>query len=264
MIGRRILVLSPHPDDEVVGAAAAIRRAQAEGAEIFLLHLTSGVPGPITTWFWKRVDYPRWVEQRRIEAFAVAKALGVTIIGASQRNSRTLKDDLPAVRREVLTAINRLNIDRLWVPAYEGGHADHDVANGLAATLSNMIAVGEFAEYNFLGGRTNVNKFPILCGHEIVLELSQKEARSKTELLGLYASERKNLGYVEVERECFRPLVAYNYRRPPHEGLLFYRRFQWVPFRHPRIDLTQPREVCTAITDLMGQVLERPLDGALC
>ena len=32
MIGRRILVLAPHPDDEVVGAGIALLRAQAAGA----------------------------------------------------------------------------------------------------------------------------------------------------------------------------------------------------------------------------------------
>ena len=250
MIGRRILVLSPHPDDEVVGAATGIRRARAAGAEVFLLHLTTGLPALAASWPWERRGHSRRVALRRSEAQAAAVALGATLAGTGDRPSRTLKDDLPAARREVLAVLERLAIDRLWVPAYEGGHADHDAANGLAATLVGAVAVWEFAEYNFEGGRTNANAFPARCGGELDLALTPDEARAKAELLGLYASERRNLGYVGVEKECFRPLIASDYRRPPHEGVLFYQRFQWVPFRHPRIDFTKPEEVSAAITAL--------------
>ena len=42
MFGQRILILVPHPDDEVVAGCAAIGRAQAAGAKIFALYLTHG------------------------------------------------------------------------------------------------------------------------------------------------------------------------------------------------------------------------------
>ena len=37
MFGKRILVLAPHPDDEVVGACAAVGRAQRAGARVFVV-----------------------------------------------------------------------------------------------------------------------------------------------------------------------------------------------------------------------------------
>ncbi len=50
MFGRRILILIPHPDDEVVGAALAIRRAVKNGALVFGLDLTHGCPPREALW----------------------------------------------------------------------------------------------------------------------------------------------------------------------------------------------------------------------
>jgi hypothetical protein len=52
-------------------------------------------------------------------------------------------------------------------------------------------------------------------------------------------------------RKQFRPLAAYDYSKPPHEGKLWYERFQWVPLRHPRVDYTSCDEVSGAITDFL-------------
>ena len=40
----RVLILAPHPDDEVVACGLATIRARAAGTPVFVLYLTSGVP----------------------------------------------------------------------------------------------------------------------------------------------------------------------------------------------------------------------------
>src|SRR5262249_31788593 len=144
-------------------------------------------------------------------------------------------------------AIGQYNIDQLWVPAYEGGNADHDAANAVASLFAPKLKILEFAEYNFAGGRAYSHEFPRPNGSEEVIALTPEEQQKKRALLAAYASEKCNLGYVKTERECFRPLAAYDYSRPPHEGTLWYARFQWVPFRHPRVDFAKPAEVYAAI-----------------
>ena len=253
LTGQRILILSPHPDDEVVGAAAAIGRAKARGAAVFLLHLTTGIPARAALWPWERRGHHRRVARRQAEATMVAAALGAELAGFHHRPSRTLKDDLPAARRDIAATMARLRIDRLWVPAYEGGHSDHDAANGLASTLAALAPVWEFAEYNHFGGRTNANAFFGQHGPDCDLILTPDEIEQKSRLLRLYASERGNLGYTGVARECFRPLAAHDYSRPPHQGTLFYQRFHWVPFRHPRIDFTAAAAVGAAIRALRAE-----------
>jgi O-acetylserine/cysteine efflux transporter len=243
----RILILVPHPDDEVVGCAAAIARARARGARVFALYLTTGVPGVHRTWRPDPHRHAGRVRHRQAEALEAAAALGIEPVGFLPHDSQTLKSHLNEVRETVRRAIADSGAGTLWVPAYEGGHQDHDAASALAWTLRDEVTVWEFAEYNNAGTRTNSQCFPLARGNELEIRLSQAEAAAKTAALALYSSERRNLGYVRTDREMFRPHAGYDYSRPPHEGTTFYARFQWVPFRHPRIDFTRPAEVSAAI-----------------
>jgi hypothetical protein len=144
-------------------------------------------------------------------------------------------------------AIAEHAIDTIWAPAWEGAHQDHDVANFLAAGFAARLPVREFAEYNRAGGRVRSQRFPAENGSEEVIVLDPAERRLKRELLALYHSERGNLRHIGTEVESLRPLARYDYARPPHAGRLFYQRFQWVPFRHPRIDFDRPEAVCAAL-----------------
>lgn len=253
-LGRRILVLSPHPDDEVVGAGVLMRRAIEAGATVFVRHLTTGVPAPDTLWPWQRSRQPSKVAQRRSEAESVAAALGVTTVGFDARPTRTLRNDLAAARSGIAATLRDHSIDALWVPAYEGGHSDHDAANALASTFRKSCRVFEFAEYNFAGGAIHSQTFMTPSDDATIVTLTADETAEKRRLLGLYASEKGNLGYVDSAREAIRPLVEYDYAAPPHEGRLFYQRFQWVPFRHPRIDWTTPAEVSTDILNFLKTI----------
>jgi hypothetical protein len=254
LFGERILLLAPHPDDEVVGAAAAILRARARGARVHVAWLTTGVPEPAALWPWQRAGHAARVARRLAEAEAAAASLGVEVALRRTLASRTLKSALDPTFEALQAAIRRLGIDCVWAPAYEGGHQDHDSANVIASRLEGA-AIWEFSEYHFAGGRVASQSFIRRRGDETILELTPAERAIKRGLLDLYASERGNLGHVGSEREAFRPLAPYDYARPPHEGRCFYQRFQWMPF-HPRVDRGKPEEVCAAAMAFLG-----PADG---
>lgn len=260
MFGRRILVLVPHPDDEVVGAALAIRRAVAAGSAVVALDLTHGCPPKEALWPWARMSHAARVAIRRREAEAAARELGITRLPDDGLAARRLRHELPAAYRRLRDAADAHAIDTLWVPAYEGAHADHDCANALAAALLReraKIAAWEFAEYNNAGGTKRANAFPDSRGGETAITLEDDmEGRWKTHLLRLYRSEAFNLrtvsarsksGGIERFRESFRPLPRHDYARPPHPGRLFYERFHWVPLKVPQIDRTTGAEVSAAI-----------------
>ena len=259
MFGARILILVPHPDDEVVAAAASIGRAKAQGAVLFTLYLTDGCIARETMWPWLRKTHGAVVARRRAEAERAAALLGATPVGWSRRSARRLWRELPEVHAEIDSAIKAHGPDQIWLPAYEGGNPDHDGLNALGQLYSKDVSVLEFAEYNYFGGETCAQDFPSPSGEEQIMALTAAEQAQKRALLSAYASEQKNLNYVGVERECFRPLAAYDYSLPPHPGTLWYERFQWVPFRHPRVDFTRPGEVSDAICQyLAAQVSPSP------
>ena len=250
--GRRILVLVPHPDDEVVACCAAIGRAHQQGAEIFALYLTHGCVARETLWPWQKRYYETMVSRRRAEGEQVARLLGITPICWRDRPTRHLWRSLPIVHQEVVNAIASHAIDQVWLPAYEGGHADHDGLNAIGQKLKQSVSVLEFAEYNYFGGKALAQTFPYPNGAEQVLELTAEEQQTKCAALTAYESEQGNLNYVGTVRECFRPMATYDYSQPPHSGTLWYARFHWVPFRHPRVDFTEAQEVSAAILEFLA------------
>jgi LmbE family N-acetylglucosaminyl deacetylase len=232
----RILILAPHPDDEVVACGIAALRARAAGVRIFVLFLTTGVPALQALWPWQRSSYQVWLRRRRAEARTTASFLGLDIVGFREAPARRLRFELDAVADEVDAAIAACAAEALWVPAFEGGHQDHDAANALAASFSDRLPVWEFAAYNLAGGRVKINGFMDQRGREMEIEASAWEAARKRDALARYASERGNLRRIGTAHETGRPLPAYDYSVPPHSGRLFRERFHWVPFRDPRVD----------------------------
>jgi len=238
----RILVLIPHPDDEVVGCGIAIMRARQQGSEVFGIYLSNGVPAAENDWPWRRHRHDARVGRRWHEAETVRGRLGFAEAGRLDAPTRTLRLRLAAAEDTIARAIARTEAETIWCPAFEGAHQDHDAANALASRFAERIAVWEYATYNNAGGHTRRQEFPRSMGGEIVLELAGDERTLKRSLLRAYASERGNLGHIGTSREAFRLLPRYDYSKPPHDGTMFYARFRWVPF-HPRVDRTDPKDV---------------------
>jgi LmbE family N-acetylglucosaminyl deacetylase len=237
----------------VVACCAAIGRAKAQGSKLAVLFLTHGCVDAATMWPWERPRYLEVVARRRAESDRVAGELGLAIAGHAVRAARHLWRELPDAEREIRAAVAAFEIDQLWAPAFEGGNPDHDGASAIASRLAaEGMNVLEFAEYNLAGGKANSHRFPQPNGTETVLQLTPGEQAAKRRALAFYASEAGNLGYVGVEQETLRPLAAYDYARPPHDGKLWYARFQWVPFRHPGVDFIRPEVVSQSISGYLG------------
>jgi N-acetylglucosamine malate deacetylase 1 len=248
MFGRRVLILVAHPDDEVVACAASIARARAGGATVTTLYLTHGCVARELMWSWERKNYDHCVARRHAEAESAATTLGVQPVGWGARPARTLWRELPEVFKEVQAALAQYRPDQVWVPAYEGGNADHDALNAVGFKLKPTLSVLEFSEYNFFGGKARSQTFISSDETTRIVTLTAEERTAKRNALKIYASEAGNLSSIDIQQESYRPLSSYNYEKPPHQGKLWYARFQWVPFRHPRVDFTSPAEVSTAIT----------------
>ncbi len=254
MFGKRILILVAHPDDEVVACAASIAAARAEGAAVCSLYLTNGCLAREVLWPWQRRNHNALVSRRLAEAEEAATALGLQPVGWATRPARSLWQELPSVFEEVEAALKLLRPDQVWVPAYEGGNPDHDALNAVGFKLKPRLSVLEFSEYHYFGNKAHSQTFMSTDNTTRVLTLAPHEKLVKQALLKIYASEARNLSPIKVEQESYRPIASYNYALPPHQGTLWYERFRWVPFRHPRIDRTLSQDVSTAITNFLSHI----------
>lgn len=245
MFGKKILILIPHPDDEVVGCLAGILRANLSGSHIFGFYLTTGIYPLEKEWPWKRHKYQKKIERRFSEAKNVARLLNIEPLFVQDISSRLLKENFLETRRRLLEVLEQKTINVIWTPAYEGSHPDHDVTNFLASTLKSFTNVWEFSEYHFHEGKHQSSVFIQPHGGEKTLLLSQAEKELKRKALEMYPSEKFNLRFVKpnLSREVYRPLADYDYTHPPHLGKTFYQRFQWFSF-HPRVNTTNPQELC--------------------
>ncbi len=79
----RVIIVAPHPDDEVLGAGGAIQQALAAGADVRIIYLTNGDHNQVAFKLYKLAlhlsarDYLTFGERRRNEAIAATGSLGL-------------------------------------------------------------------------------------------------------------------------------------------------------------------------------------------
>ena len=255
MSKQKILVLAAHPDDELVGCGINIKNNIAMHNEVLVLFLTNGCIPIDDLWFWQKQEYEKGVAKRLKEAQEAANILGHEIrIANKARPARKLWQELCAVYQEMQQIISEYKPTQVWVCAYEGGNPDHDALNAIGYKLHTKgIDVQEFAEYNYKNSKNNYNTFIEFAEKATIIKLTKEESKAKKELYSKYASERGNLD-LGIKQESYRPIQKHDYTNPPHIGKLWYERFRWVPFHHPRIDRSEKTAVSEAIAEFMNTV----------
>jgi len=136
----RLLVVSPHPDDEVFGAGGVLRAWVRSGRSVTLLSVTDG-----------EAAYPNWPDLDRVRRAELERALE-TLCGTAAISTRTavisirlrIPDGRVAentrVLREALEAL--AEHDTTVVAPYEAdGHADHDAAGAVCREFARSAAL---------------------------------------------------------------------------------------------------------------------------
>lgn len=123
----KVLVVAPHPDDEVLGCGGVIARHTAEGNEVHVLVVSRGVP---------EIFPPKKIERTRTELREAHKILGVSGVTFL---------DFPAPRLDLVPGyeladgiarvIGTLQPIQLYLPHHGDLHADHR-----AVYLAGLVA----------------------------------------------------------------------------------------------------------------------------
>ena len=231
LLGRTLLLVA-HPDDESISCGALLQRVR----EPIVVYGTDG--GPQDEFFWgKHGSRENYVEVRKKEARAALGAVGVTnVLWLADSDMKHFQDQhlfrhLPAAFEALRTLVERHKPDTILTLAYEGGHPDHDSCNFLGRQVADDLGLPAWeAPLYFRRGESNVllQEFHTKNGTEIELIPTPEEQRRKRQMCEAYVSQRGVVSIFENnDRERFRPMAAYDYSKPPHEGVLNYEAWQW-------------------------------------
>lgn len=115
---KRVLVLAPHPDDEVFGCGGAIMRHVAQGVLVHVVVVSDGAHGVPAD---ERHNYAL---QRQGESEEAAKILsyGVPVFWSYRDREVCYGEKLV---REILAAINEMQVDLIYAPSIWEAHPDH-------------------------------------------------------------------------------------------------------------------------------------------
>jgi N-acetylglucosamine malate deacetylase 2 len=266
------LFLLAHHDDEVF-CAGRLRRALAGGGRVHLLWATAGGLAPARRRVAEGVRVLETLglpghagsdlhlaDQHAVEhVAAIAAAVALIVDGASPPDASAgdaARDEVGAARAtgEDAQAARATGEDAqatattVYVPAYEGGHPDHDAVNLAAARAAASrpgLRVVEFPLYRrgpF--GLTVASPLPPAATAReplSTLPLDEGDLALRSLLARANASQLAPslLPLLSVARlagrgraEPARPLPAHDYTRPPHPGRLLYELY--TPWRFAR------------------------------
>jgi LmbE family N-acetylglucosaminyl deacetylase len=140
LVGRRLLVLSPHPDDETFGCGATIARATTAGAPVTLVVATDGRHSASSP----RLTADRLAELRTAELHDAGRHLGLGTEDIVQLgfSDGTLARQSTALAGAIEDQLRRHRPNVVLFPCAEDSHPDHQAVHAAARRAVAAVAPG--------------------------------------------------------------------------------------------------------------------------
>jgi len=183
----RVLVVAPHPDDEVLGCGGSIAKLTAAGARVHVACLTSGEQGSGT------VPPAELGPAREGEARAAVSLLGADpadVTFARFGDGQVSPYDLTQAEA-VIRLLRQVRPEVLYLPHQHDGPFDHEAAHRLVLRAADMAGSRNFAH---LG---EPHWVPCVLGYEVWSPISRPSyledisafTKAKAAALGCYSSQ---------------------------------------------------------------------------
>lgn len=247
-----IMVIAPHQDDEIIGAGGKIIQTIKEGGRVFVVYVTNSVPKKHV----KMMPLPHLGEflvtlNRRIEAKIAMTLAGVPLKnlvflaynsrileGYSNYPNSELTELIIEIEGKIRILIEKLRPQEIYVPAYEGGHCDHDLINFIVSRIVRELKLNRVYEMPFYatnypdykkGPKYSINqefipsdRDQLTSSYKIIhLDMKKEEIELKLDMLKAYRSQNPFLIRYMNKPDKFRLFPKYDYTKPPHEGELY-------------------------------------------
>ncbi len=231
-----LLVVSAHPDDEVVSLGSRLPRLPG----VTLVHVTDGAPRNGADA--RAHGFGGWAAYALARRRELESAVALAGIAPAQLRELEVADQaaslhLAAIARRLADLFAELRPVGVVTHPYEGGHPDHD-ATAFAVHAACRLLVRrrepipilvEASSYHNGPGGIEVGCFVPRAGaaEAVTVQLSEAECDLKRRMFACFASQQETLQYFPVGVECFRLAPRYDFWNPPHGGRLFYENFPW-------------------------------------
>jgi|GEM_PF-1285139 len=192
MNARRVLVLAPHPDDEVIGCGALIQRFVAAGAQVMVVFITQEGARSIV----RHADAPQ--RRRVVESREALADLGVVRLAYLELEERSLSRDADAfatLRGRLVELIGAMGPGLVLTPGDGEMHPDHRAV--CRATLEAMDALWAADEIDL---DTQVALYEVWGGGEAdaYVRVAPAEMETKRRAMGRYASQTETADYLAI------------------------------------------------------------------
>lgn len=117
-----ILVIAPHPDDEVVGCGGALCRHAQRGDRMNVIYLTSGELGL------KKLPREEAWKIREAEARDSAKILGLSDLFFLRQPDWMIGDHIPTMVEAITPILKSTVPEMIYLPHQNDWHPDHQAA----------------------------------------------------------------------------------------------------------------------------------------
>jgi LmbE family N-acetylglucosaminyl deacetylase len=233
-----VAIVAAHPDDEIVSAAAMLRRLTLGGADLYVVHVTDGAPrdgrDARAHGFASAEAYRRARHNELVSALVEAQIQSDHLAGFGFPDQKA-PYSLIALVDALFAWVRRHPVDVILSHPFEGGHPDHDATafavHVTAAALRRMRGqplLVEFTSYHAGPNGIRTGSFLPDSGPEPAkLVLTSNEQAVKRRACNCFTSQAATLAHFSLERELFRIAPAYAFAQRPHEGRLFYEYFDW-------------------------------------
>lgn len=181
----KILIISPHPDDEILGSGGTILKHKKEGCKLYWI---------IVTQIAKTKKNKRILEKRSIEINKVKKLIKADkLIKLGFKTANLSQNDLSNLIINFKDIFNRLKPNILYLPHHSDAHSDHRIIYDAAITCTKWFRfpyIKKIFLYETLS-ETNFNyKYNSKFNPNYYVDIT-KYLKKKLKIMKIYKSEIK-------------------------------------------------------------------------
>ncbi len=193
-----ILVFAAHQDDELICAGGRMIKSRFDNKDVNVVMMTDGSPKEFS-------ENPIITSIRNNETINALSKINISEKNIIFLNNDDLgfifDSDNELIINQIKNIIKEKNPDEIYIPAYEGGHIDHDSTHVLIVNVLNglnkKIKVYECIEYNAYNWGAPIPDNEDSLDNEknpvIKLIMNEDEIKLKKEMLKYYGSQKPSL-----------------------------------------------------------------------